>query len=135
MINLHNVVRSTITAVHPDEAVTLYRSIGMTNVKGEIKATYAAGVFIKAQIQSVSDDALYHVNRAGQNDTTRKAYLFAENSTADKPASIVRPISRTGDIVRRADGTYWLVEAMLEDFSHANWVCVRIILQVKAPEL
>lgn len=135
MINLHAIVRPAVTAVHPDEAATLYRSTGMTNVKGEVKAVYAAGVFVKAQIQSLSDDKLFHAGRTGQNNTTRKAYLFADAGTMEKPAPIVRPLSRTGDMLRRADGTWWLVESLLEDFSHAGWVCVGIVLQTKAPEL
>lgn len=135
MINLHSVVRGAITAVAPDENVTLYRSSGISNVKGEIKPTYASGVFVGAQIQSMGDDALYQSNRAGQNNTTRKAYLFAESSTAEKPAPIIRPISRTGDMIKRTDGTWWLVDSMLEDFSHVGWVCVGITLQINAPEL
>lgn len=135
MINLHGIVRQKIASIHPEEAITLYRSIGIENVKGEIKAKYAAGIFVKAQIQSESDDALYHSNRTGQNNTTRKAYLFADDSLSEKPAPLIRPISRTGDMIRRADGTWWLIDAMLEDFSHANWVCVRLVLQTKAPEL
>lgn len=134
-INLHSIVKSAITAVHPDESVTLYRSQGMTNVKGEIKTSYAAGSLVKAQIQSLSDDKLFHSGRTGQNSTTRKAYLFAENSTAEKPAPVIRPISRTGDMVKRADGTWWLVDSMFEDFSASGWVCVGLVLQTKAPEL
>lgn len=135
MINLHGIVRQKIASIHPEEAVTLYRSIGMENVKGEIKAKYATGVFVQAQVQSESNDALYQSDRTGQNNTTRKAYLIADDSTAEKPAPVIRPISRTGDMIKRADGTWWLVDAMLEDFSHANWVCVRIVQQTRAPEL
>lgn len=135
MINLHAIVRNAVATLHPDEQVTLYRSQGITNVKGEIKPGYLSGVFVGAQIQSLSNDALYQSNRSGQNSTTRKAYLFAENSTAEKPAPIIRPISRTGDMLKRADGTWWLVDSMLEDFSASGWVCVGLILQTKAPEL
>lgn len=135
MINLHSIVKPAITALHPDETVTLYRSLGITNVKGEIKTKYAAGSVVKAQIQSLSDDKLFHSGRTGQNNTTRKAYLFSEDSTTEKPAPVIRPISRTGDMVKRADDTWWLVESLLEDFSHAGWVCVGLVLQTKAPEL
>lgn len=135
MINLHSIVKSALTAIHPDELVTLYRSQGITNVKGEIKTSYAAGSIVKAQIQSLSDDKLFHSGKTGQNSTTRKAYLFSKDSTAEKPAPVFRPLSRTGDMVKRADGTWWLVDSLIEDFSHAGWVCVGLVLQTKAPEL
>jgi hypothetical protein len=132
-MNLHEMVRTAISAVHADETVTLYRAAGQTNVKGEIKAAYAPGETVKAQIQSEGDDALAHSDRVGQNETNRRFYLMA-SSPADKPAGIVRPLARSGDMLQRADETWWLITALTEDFSGAGWVAVRATLQVKAPD-
>ncbi|MDR1921101.1 MAG: hypothetical protein LBS31_05070 [Candidatus Adiutrix sp.] len=136
-MNLHAIANGLISAVHPNETVTLYRATGQMNVRGEIKAVYAAGEAVKAQIQSEGDDALAHsdavASRVGQNETNRRFYLLAANQ-ADKPAGLVRPLARSGDLLQRQDETWWLITALTEDFSAAGWVAVRATLQVKAPE-
>ena len=132
-MNLHAVVRSVIPAVHPDEAVTWYRSTGQTaSGYGLVERSYAAGVQLVAQVQSEGDAALYYANRAGENSIVRKFYLTAD--PANPPASLVRPESRSGDFIRRRDGRFWYVDAVLEDFSaNASWVCVRASLQDTIP--
>lgn len=134
MINLHGVVRKVINSLHPDEPMILYRSAGQVNISGVIKAVYDAPETVGAQIQSLSDDKLYHSGATGQNDTTRNCYLFSSNTSLEKPASIVRPFARTGDILQRNDGTWWLVTALKEDFKNAEWVNVSITQQVIAPD-
>ena len=132
-MNLHAVVRSVIPAVHPDEAVTWYRSTGQTaSGWGLVTRSYAAGVQLVAQVQSEDDAALYYANRAGENSIVRKFYLMADASIP--PASIVRPESRSGDFLRRRDGRFWYVDAVLEDFSaNAGWCCVRATIQETIP--
>jgi len=132
-MNLHAVVRSIIPAVHPDEAVTWYRSTGQTATDwGQVTRKYAAGVQLVAQVQSEGDAALYYANRAGENSIVRKFYLMADPSTP--PASIVRPEARGGDYLKRGDGRFWYVDAVSEDFSaNAGWVCVRGVLQDTIP--
>ena len=132
-MNLHAVVRSVIPLVHPDESVTWYRSTGQQAVDwGQVSRSYAAGVQFVAQVQSEGDAALYYANRAGENSIVRKFYLMADANTP--PASIVRPEARSGDFIRRRDGRFWYVDAVLEDFSaNAGWVCVRGVLQDTIP--
>lgn len=134
-LNLHGLVRGAVAAAHPDETATLYRSTGQKNVKGRIRAVYAEGESIGIQIQSEKDEALYHADCTGRNAVIRKAWLFSADSSATRPAGIVRPLARTGDMLQRADGAWWLVVAPLEDFSSVGWVCVRIVLQVRPPDL
>ena len=115
-MNLHAVVRSVIPAVHPDEGVTWYRSTGQTaSGWGLVTRSYATGVQLVAQVQSEGDAALYYANRAGENSIIRKFYLMASPDTP--PASIVRPEARSGDFIRRRDGSWWYVDAVSEDFS------------------
>ena len=132
-MNLHAVVRSVIPAVHPDESVTWYRSTGQAaSGYGLVERSYAAGVQLVAQVQSEGDAALFYSNRAGENSIVRKFYLMA--SSATPPASIVRPEARSGDFLRRIDGSWWYVDAVTEDWSaNAGWVCVRGVLQDTIP--
>ena len=50
-LNLHNVVRSAITSVHPDENCILYQSIGQQNIKGVVKSVYSEPQSIMANFQ------------------------------------------------------------------------------------
>lgn len=132
-MNLHAIVRSVIPAVHPDEAVTWYRSTGQTAMDwGQVSRTYAEGVPLVAQVQSEGDAALFYANRAAENSIVRKFYLMADPATP--PAGIVRIEARSGDFILRRDGTWWYVDAVTEDFSaNAGWVSVRGVLQNTIP--
>lgn len=135
MINFHAIVNPVISVLHPNEEnVLLYRSMGKQNIRGEIKTVYAPAEMVIAQIQSLSDDKLYHSGATGQNDISRHAYLFSSTATAEKPASIIRPLARTGDMLQFQDGTWWLITACKEDFSRAGWVNASITLEVNPPD-
>lgn len=141
-INLHAVVNPIITTLHPNHAATLYRSTGQSNVKGVIKATYAEGEAISVQIQSESAETLAHANYVGQEEVSRRIYLFSTPGMADRVASIVRPIARNGDFLQidASDpwysGQWYLIHAIIEDFTVAGsgWSNVRATLQVKGPD-
>lgn len=133
-LNLHQVVRGAITSVHPDIDVELLRSVGNDiDDSGFSLPQYAPIQRIRAQVQSEGDAALFHSDHVGMNSIIRKIYLFAPKEMALQAASIVRPLSRTGDYIRMPDGTWWLVIAVLENFSGVNWIGVRAQLQVEPP--
>ncbi|WP_297848788.1 hypothetical protein [uncultured Desulfovibrio sp.] len=134
MINLHAAVRSAITGLHPDEAVALRQSVGQQNVRGRITPVYAPEQTVQAQIQSLGQNDLAQAEQTSNTRVDRKAYLYAPNP-ALPPQGIVRPLARNGDMLRRADGTWWLVTAMIEDFTASGWVCVGITQQVDGPDL
>ena len=133
MLNLHNLVRTAVTALHPDEAVTLYQATGQTNTLGRLAPTYAAPHKVQAQIQSLSAEDLAHGQEASRTEIARKAYLFAPDA-ALPPAGIVRPLARSGDMLQRADGTWWLITGIMEDFTASGWVCVSMTQQIDAPQ-
>jgi len=133
MMNLHAIVRGAVTALHPDETVTLYQSTGQTNDLGRIVPTYAGAQTVRAQIQSLSAEDLAHVDEASRTEVSRKAYLFAPDA-ALPPAGIIRPLARNGDFIRRADNTWWLVTGILEDFTASGWVCVAVTQQLEGPQ-
>lgn len=134
MLNLHSIARGAIVALHPEEPVTLYQSSGQTNTRGVVSPTYEAVQTVQAQIQSLSTDELANVENVAQTGQVRKAYLFGPPVTSLIPQGIVRPLARSGDMIQRADGTWWLVTGMMEDFSASGWVCVQITQQVNAPQ-
>ena len=132
MLNLHAIVRTPITALHPDETVTLYRSVGQSNVLGRIKPAYAEGVTIQAQIQTLSADELQQREDVSKTELHAKMYL---NATEQDPvAGIIRLLLRNGDYIQRADGTWWLVTSVLEDYVKSGWQCLGIVMQLKAPD-
>lgn len=134
MINLHALVRSSITALHPDETVTLRQSVGQRNVRGRVTPVYGPAQVVQAQIQSLGQNDLAQKDAVSSTRIDRKAYLFAPDA-ALPPQGMVRPLARTGDMLQRADGTWWLVTAMMEDFTASGWVCVGITQQVDGPDL
>lgn len=132
MINLHDIVRPAITALHPDETVLYLRSVGQINVKGRIYPEYKAGTLVKAQIQAVSSNDLQHFSDVSRTKITAKAYLYAEKN--QYPAGIKRNYCRSGDLLQRADGKWWLITAVMENFSSVGWVCVGITEQLQGPQ-
>ncbi len=130
-LNLHAIVRGAITSVHPDETVTLCQSIGETNIKGSVTATYAAPLIVRAQVQSANQADLELVEHVSQNTNVMRFYLYAD--AARPAAGIVRPFARTGDMIQRENGTWWLVTAEPDDFARVGWVCVLGTLQEIAP--
>lgn len=134
-MNLHNIVRGAINANLADVTLTYYRSLGEREVDYMMQNAYAAPVSVKGSFQSEGDAALDHANLAGQNSITRKLYLYSSDSVTERPWGIYRPLARTGDYFLDANGAYWLVVAVEEDFSAAGWECLRVQMQDNDPEL
>lgn len=134
-INLHNTVRQAVNALHPDIDATLYRSTGQVVDKGgSVKSVYAEGVSVKVQMQSEGPTTLDHTDRVGMEEVSRKLYLFSNPALDERVAGIVRPLSRNGDMLGLDDGTWWLVDNIIEDFTRSGWASVRASLQVIPPD-
>lgn len=132
-INLHHVVRGAITTVHPDETILWYQNKGASNVGGILKPSYAEPLSLVAQVQSESDASLMHANRADMNTETIKVYLYWNAQT--NPLNLDRFTAKGGDIFKRADGTFWLVTALTDNFADVGWVSCRAVRQVTPPEV
>lgn len=131
-LNLHAIVRGAINSVHPDETITLYQSIGQQNDDaGRVTPLYAEPQTVKAQVQSANNADLEHVNNMSQDTVVMRFYLFAD--VAFPPAPLERPFARGGDMIQRADGTWWLVTGSPDDFARVGWVCVLGTLQILPP--
>ena len=134
LLNLHDIVRGAINIVNPDEDVWLVQNIGQTNVKGRITASYAPAQKVKAQVQTLSGDDLTVANDTQRTERDRKFYLYAETKTGNAPSGIIRPLGKSGDFMRRNDGTYWKVYNVSEDYTTDGWVLVLASQQVDVPE-
>ena len=132
-INLHAVVRSAITAVHPDEDCVLYQSLGQKNVMGVVTTVYAEPQEIKANWQPLDSQTLDHLERMGDTKASEQVFLYS-NTTLPVSGVQRMPISRTGDIIKRWDGTYWLVTSVIEDWSARGWANVGVTEQVTPPD-
>lgn len=135
-MNLHAIANVAVSQVNPNETVLWYQCTGQNQTAGYgvCKPSYAEPVTLQAQVQSEGDAALYYADRAGQNSLVRRFYLHASADTP--PAGIRRPDARGGDFLRREDGGWWYVTAVLDDFSaKSGWVCVRAEWQVEGPGL
>lgn len=132
-INLHHVVRTAITTVHPDETILWYQNKGASNVGGILQPSYAEPLSLVAQVQSESDASLMHANRADMNTETIKVYLYWDVQT--NPLNLDRFTAKGGDIFKRADGSFWLVTALTDNFADVGWVSCRAVRQVNPPEV
>ena len=119
-MNLHNIVRGVISSINADESIKLYTFVEQENVKGKLTAVYTVSDRI-AQVQapSASDIKLY--DKMAEAEHRIKVYLNRVKQSA-------------GDMIQRADGTYWLIVGTVDDFSKEGWLCCMCILQTKAPE-
>ena len=131
-INLHHVIRAPITNVHPDETILWYQNKGAANVGGILKPSYAAPLPLVAQVQSESDAALMHADRAGMNTETVKVYLYWDTQKA--PLNLDRFTAKGGDMFKRSDGSWWLVTGLTDNFADVGWVSCRAVRQINPPE-
>lgn len=132
-INLHAVVRGAITAVHPDEACTLYQSIGQQNIKGTVVPVYAEGKTVRANFQPLDTDALKHLEAMNDTEASEQVFLYSDVALPVTGQQRL-PLTRTGDFLGRSDGTYWLVTSVLEDWSQDGWCNVGVHRQTTPPD-
>ena len=134
-LNLHDIVRPAITFNKADNPFIVFRSVGQTNNRGVVTAIYERIDGFKGQFQSEGDSALYHADLGTQSTIIRKLYLYAPDNLKDRVWSVYRNQARSGDYIRDENNQYWLVTAVLEDFSQCGWECVRVTLQNVKPSI
>ena len=95
-----------------------------------MRTTYDEGREVLAQTQSATADALVNAENVSDAGQTRRAYLSA---TEGGISCVSRFDARSGDMLRFEDGSWWLVDAVLEDFTASGWTCVRVTRQLEGP--
>ena len=126
-MNLHQIVSGAIGAVNAHEMVSLYRCTGTSNTGGVVSVTYAKSDIL-AQVQAPSAADLRLFDNLADARHVKKFYINAPAST------INRQEETAGDIFERADGTYWLIDMIRDDFSPEGWLCCIATLQHEPPE-
>jgi hypothetical protein len=125
-MNLHAIVAGAIGAVNAHEQITLWRCTGITTNKGIVTPQYQTETR-RAQIQAPSASDLQLNERVAKAPHAIKAWM-------DAPASTINRLSQTaGDIIQRADGSFWLIVGTVHDYSPEGWLCCLAILQTKPP--
>ena len=126
-MNLHAIVHNSIGSVNRHESVTLYRCTGTTNRSGVVSVTYEKET-LTAQVQAPDAADLRLYDNLADAKHVKKFYMPAPAST------INRFESTAGDILKRADGSYWLIDTIRDDFSTEGWLCCLATLQHEPPE-
>ena len=126
-MNLHKIVSGAIGSVNKHELVTIYRCNGTTNTAGVVKVSYSPQDII-AQVQAPSAADLRLFDNLADARHVKKFYINAPAST------INRHEETAGDIIERADGSYWLIDMIRDDFSPEGWLCCLATLQHEPPE-
>lgn len=126
-MNLHAIVSGAIGSVNHHEMVTIYRCTGLTNTAGVVSVTYTPSD-IMAQVQAPNAGDLKLFDNLADAKHVKKFYINASAHT------INRHEETAGDIIERADGSYWLIDAIRDDFSREGWLCCLATLQHEPPE-
>lgn len=132
-VNLHRLVRRAIHCLHADQPATLYRSTGkfVEGARGDAVQLFEEFGELKMQIQSLGSDVISRVDEISKAATLRKIYVYADSGAW----SMSRPIGKTGDYLKAADGRTWMVNAVLEDFTVSGWVCLQCQQQTTPVEV
>lgn len=126
-MNLHRIVSGVIGAVNKHETIEVYRNTGTQNIKGKIVATYTKSTQT-AQIQAPTESDLKLSERLASAEHRIKVYT-------DSPVGPINRVKESaGDMIKRADGTYWLVVGVTDDFNGEGWQCALCVLQSKPPQ-
>jgi hypothetical protein len=127
-MNLHAIVSGAIGSVNKHEMVTIYRCTGTTNTNGVVAVSYTPSDIL-AQVQAPNAGDLKLFDNLADAKHVKKFYINASAST------INRHEETAGDIIERADGSYWLIDMIRDDFSPEGWLCVIGTLQHEPPEI
>ncbi|MDE5682493.1 MAG: hypothetical protein K2I05_09265 [Mailhella sp.] len=132
-MNLHKIANAAVKTVHPNEYITLFKALGQVNELGIVKAKYLAPETLEAQVQDDADSGITHGDTVNQTGHAKRFYVNKyDGKSGLEPHDLVRQKTRTGDIILRADGTYWLVTAVIEEFD--LHVVLKAEILTKAPD-
>lgn len=135
-LNLHAIVRGSITAVNGDIAGLYLKSTGASppQTGGKRVPVYATPVNVQLQIQPPSGEDLKHINYLNLQGVVRTIYLYSN------PQGIVRVDARGGDLLLFPQFLgdpvdNWLVRHVYETWNVDNdgWTRLIATLQTDRP--
>ncbi len=122
-MNLHKVVSGSIAAVNPHQRATLQFSTGYTtNSDGSRVPTYGTPIMVTAQVQSLTEPELQHLQGLNVQRSEQGIYL------SGMLHAVQRPTQKGGDLVTLRDGTVWLTTSVLEGWP--DWCKVSVVAQL-----
>lgn len=135
-MNLHHIVRGVVTTVARDLPAELYTMTGeqKRGTRGDLLPEFNQPIKVMGQWQSVKADEIIQTERISAASTVRRVYLYATDDAASRPWASWRLLGRSGDLLKDSYGNFWLIDAVLEDFTHEGWICAQAILQTVVPQ-
>lgn len=121
-MNLHNIVRSAITSINPDQTITLKKFLSdVIDEFGKVVNTFEESEVI-AQIQPVSSEKLQHLNNFNTSNTYQKVFLNGLQN------GLSQPLSTNGDSFI-IDNKEWLIVEAPQQWKYSGWNSLIISLQ------
>ena len=124
-MNLQGFTAGIIGAVSPPQPANLYSSTGQseTTPDGTKQPLYAPVQFISAQTQPLTTGDMRKLDSLNIQGVNFRVHLTGD------VRGIQRINSLGGDLVVFADGTTYLVRAVLENWFMDGWCAVALVLQ------
>lgn len=123
-MNLHNIVRKSVTAIHADKDITVYKYAGKKNNFGVFSTVYKKYTGLTGNLQP-DDKKDGYINKSVENETTYRLYIYADEI---KILNVFKAQNKGNDFII-CDGITYKVVEIIEDFSQDLWLCARISLQ------
>lgn len=121
MLNLHQMVRSIINSVNPDQPVIILQSDKFEVVDYEQKPKWKPAVMVMAQAQPVSDKTIQLLNQQRQNSIWWDFYLAGDWN------GLSRAKEQSGDLLYWR-GFEWEVDQILEAWDPTvGWTKLRCV--------
>ena len=123
MMNLHNIVRPAITAINPDQQITIKVNKGNQHFAGGIVEPIFEEISTTAQVQPVPSSEIQFIDNYVSSNTYRNFYLNGEFS------GLNRRKGTGGDIITW-NGFDWYIDSEPEPWNTVGWTKVRGVQQL-----
>lgn len=122
-MNLHQLVRATVTTVAPDRRICRLPCLGQeTGPDYEVMPVYGPCEIVTAQVQPVADRTLQWLVQSRQNSLWRDLYIYGLSAGLDRAEGL-------GGDLYYFDGAEWQTDQVLEDWravGDGGWTKVRV---------
>ena len=123
MMNLHNIVRPAITAINPDQPVTIKVNQGNQHFSGGIVEPLWETISAMAQVQPVLSNEIQFIDNYVSSSEYRNFYLNGAYSGLNRR-------STTGGDIITWDGKDYFVDSEPEPWNTVGWTKVRGVRQL-----
>lgn len=125
MVNLHNLVRSAISSINPDQTVQIKKFIRQEHQPGGIDIpVYSDPITVVAQAQPVASDEIQHINNYVSSSKYENLWITGNWQGLNRR-------SETGGDIIIWNGHNWYIDDVAEDWDPtAGWTKVRCVQQL-----